>query len=144
MVMLFKKSSQDAGGMHSTKNNSIYSFVKEDRRWYIDLPAYLAQGGNKADLQMVEGADVLLNFMAHGKKIVTLQLDREPFEGADVLELVELCNAPKGGGYYQMHTFRKQAIEKRIWLCDVTLFVFGDMPERIYIRKLPFQSAPSN
>ena len=130
--------------MHNPENTSIYSFVKEDRQWYIDLPGYLAHGGNKADLQMVEGADVLLNFMAHGKKIVTLQLDRAPFEGADVLKLVELCDAPKGGGYYIMHTFRKQAIEKRIWLCDVTLFVFGDMPECIYIRKLPFQSTPSN
>ena len=113
----------------------VYSFLKEGHQWYIELPEYLARGGSKADLQMVEGADVLLDFMANGKKSVTLQLDREPFEGADVLELVELCEAPKGGGYYIMHTFRNYRIEKKIWLCDVTLFVFGDMPERIYIKK---------
>ena len=85
---------------------------------------------------MVEGADTLLNFIANGKKIVTIQMDREAFAGAEMLELVELCEAPKGGGYYFLHTYNKQKIEKRIWLCDVTLFVFGDMPERIYYKKI--------
>lgn len=120
----------------SNDTNSVYTFVKEGQQWFIELPEYLAQGGSKADLQMVEGADELLNFIAGSKKRVTIQLDRKPFEGADVLKLIELCEAPKGGGYYQMHTYRNQIIEKRIWLCDVTLFIFGDMPEQIYISKI--------
>jgi hypothetical protein len=132
--MLAQKSAATATA--SSQTNSVYTFVKEGSQWFIDLPEYLAQGGSKADLQMVEGADELLQFIAGGKKRITLQLDREPFEDADVLELVELCAAPMGGGYYRMHMYRNQRIEKRIWLCDVTLFVFGDMPEHIYFRKI--------
>lgn len=117
------------------QNATVYSFVKEGKQWFIDLPEYLAQGGHKADLQMVEGADDLLDFMAKGKKSVKLQLDTQPFEDADVLELLELCEAPTGGGYYILRTYRNHTLNKQIWLCDVTLFVFGDMPEKIYIKK---------
>lgn len=113
-----------------------YTFLKENGRWYIDLPEYLKQGGSKGDLEMVAGADEMLDIMARGKKHVTLEMDREPFEGADLLELTELCSAPMGGGYYIMHTYRGRTLQKRMWLCDVTLFVFGDMPEKIYVKKI--------
>jgi hypothetical protein len=112
----------------------VYVFVKEDNCWYVDLPEYLARGGSKADLKLVEGADELLHLIARRKKMVSVQLDIAPFDDADVLELTELCDAPKGGGYYLMRTCRNRPINKTLWLCDVALFVFGDMPERIYIK----------
>lgn len=116
-------------------DSRTYSFMKEENKWYIDLPGYLEQGGSKEDLQMEAGVDNLLTLMAWGKKRVTITLDTEPFEGAVVMELVELCDAPKGGGYYFMRTYKGIEINKLIWLCDVTLFIFGDVPERIYLRK---------
>lgn len=124
-------------GADSTKQKAepagVYHFIKESGCWYIDLPQFLARGGSKNDLQMVEGADALLRLMARGKSNIYIRMDTEPFDGADVLELVQLCDAPKGGGYYLMHTCRSRIINKKIWLCDVTLFVFGDMPQRIYV-----------
>ena len=115
---------------------AVYRFVKEGGLWYIDLPEYLAQGGRKADLLMVEGADDLLDFMADERKSISMELDTVPFDGADVMDLLELCQAPKGGGYYILHTYQQQVLQKKLWLCDVTLFVFGDMPERIYVKKV--------
>ena len=114
----------------------VYTFLKENGRWFIDLPEYLQQGGSKADLEMVSGADEMLDAMARGRKKLTIELDREPFDGADLLELEELCEAPMGGGYYVMHTYTGRPLGKKMWLCDVTLFVFGDMPQRIYCKKL--------
>jgi hypothetical protein len=35
-----------------------YSFYKEDQKWHIGFPAYIAQGGSKSDLLMVAGADM--------------------------------------------------------------------------------------
>jgi hypothetical protein len=113
-----------------------YTFLKEEDKWYIDLPDYLEQGGRKEDLKMVAGTDDLLTLIARGKKQVTVTMDTQPFEGADVLGLIELCDQPMGGGYYIMYKCRGREINKRMWLCDVTLFVFGDIPERIYIRKV--------
>src|SRR4051812_32377130 len=103
--MLFEKTTSRVHT--SNEPNTIYSFTKEGQQWFIDLPDYIARGGSKFDLLMVEGADTLLNFIANGKKIVTIQMDRQPFDGAEVLELVELCEAPKGGGYYVLHTYNK-------------------------------------
>ena len=42
-----------------------HRFYKEEHGgWYIDLPAYLEQGGAKGDLAMVAGADTMLDIMA--------------------------------------------------------------------------------
>jgi hypothetical protein len=113
-----------------------YSFIRENGRWYIDLPEYLAQGGSKSDLEMVAGADDVLDIMADGENKVTLMISTEPFENAELLELVELCDQNIGGGYYIMPVLEGSFMNKRMWLCDVTLFVFGDIPDRIYIRKI--------
>jgi hypothetical protein len=111
-------------------------FKKEEGRWYIDLPEYLAQGWSKRDLEMVEGADKLLNTIANGGKRVTLRLSTEPFEGADALELMDHCEAPKGGAIYLLDTCHGKEIGAFIWICDIALFVFGDMPEYIYFQRV--------
>lgn len=112
-----------------------HSFVKEFGGWYIDLPEYLEGGGSKADLAMVAGADTLLDLIAEGKESVTLSMDTKPFKGSDELILLRLCDSSTGGGDYFMKTYAGQPINQELWLCDVTLFVFGDMPEKIFIRK---------
>ena len=113
-----------------------HRFVHEGMGWYIDLPEYLAEGGNKADLEMVSGADTMLDIIAGGKDEVTLQIDTRPFEGSDELLLTELCDPILGGGYYHMKQFGNKKVNKDLWLCDVTRFMFGDIPEKIYIRNI--------
>ncbi len=111
-----------------------YRFVKEEGGWFIDLPAYLEQGGSKGDLAMVAGADTMLDLIAKGRKSVQVTLDIAPFSGADWLELVEVCAPSVGGGYYVMHTYKGQPVQHRMWLCDVTNFVFGHLPPAIYVQ----------
>ena len=113
-----------------------HRFVREGMGWYIDLPEYLLQGGDKGDLQMVSGADTMLDIIAEEKNEITLQIDTEPFEGADELLLTELCHPILGGGYYFMKQFENKAVNKDLWLCDVTRFVFGNIPAKIYIRNV--------
>jgi hypothetical protein len=113
-----------------------HTFIKEATGWYIDLPEYIKKGGSKADLQMVEGADTMLDIMADGDTTVSVQLDTKPFNEADELELVELCDPAIGGGIYLMHTHKGEAVEHRMWLCGVALFVFGFMPEKIFVKQV--------
>jgi hypothetical protein len=113
-----------------------HRFVREGMEWYIDLPEYLAQGGDKADLQIISSADTMLDIIAGEKNEVTLQINTEPFEGADELLLTELCDPILGGGYYHMKQFENKAVNKDLWLCDVTRFVFGNIPKKIYIRNI--------
>ncbi len=41
-----------------------YKFIKTGKEWHVDLPEYIEQGGSVGDLQMVEGADAMLDFIA--------------------------------------------------------------------------------
>lgn len=113
-----------------------YRFIKEGGEWYIDLPEYIQNGGNKGDLQMVEGADTMLEMMSQNKQEVFLIIDRESFPGANVLNLVERCDPYIGGGYYYLSAYEGDEINKTIWLCGVTEFVFGDLPSQIFVRKV--------
>jgi hypothetical protein len=113
-----------------------HHFIKEPSGWYIDLPEFLEQGGSKGDLQMVSGADTMLDIIAGEKDKVTLQIDTNRFPGSDELLLTELCDPLLGGGYYHLKTFENLEVNRNLWLCDVTRFVFGDIPPRIYVRKV--------
>lgn len=112
-----------------------HRFYREGGGWYIDLPEYLESGGSKGDLAMVAGADTMLDIVAGKNKDVTLQMAVQPFEGADELVLTQLCEPSMGGGYYFMKNFEGKEVAQSMWLCDVTNFVFGYIPERIYVKR---------
>ncbi len=112
-----------------------YKFVKTGKEWYVDLPEYIEQGGSIGDLQMVEGADIMLDLVAGNKNEVALYIGTDDFEGADLLLLTEKCDPHKGGGYYFLEEYNGEPVNLRLWLCQVTEFVFGEIPEQIFIRK---------
>jgi hypothetical protein len=112
-----------------------YKFIKTGQEWYIDLPEYLEQGGSIGDLQMVDGADKMLDLMAGNENTVTLLISKEQFEDADMLTLTEKCDPYIGGGYYIMKEYEGQEINQTMWLCQVTEFVFGDLPQQIFVKR---------
>ena len=112
-----------------------HRFMKTGRDWYIDLPEFLEQGGNIGDLQMVDGADIMLDIIARNETEVTLQISKDEFDGADVLTLPELCDPDIGGGYYFLKTFEGELVNRTMWLCQVTEFVLGDIPSHIFIKR---------
>ena len=66
--------------------NREFRFYQEhpSGRWYVDLPEW---EGDKADLEMVMGADSFLTIMSEGNDEVRLILSDEKIEGADFLVL---------------------------------------------------------
>ncbi|MDB5252056.1 MAG: hypothetical protein JWP27_1225, partial [Flaviaesturariibacter sp.] len=97
--------------------------------------------GSKGDLAMVAGADTLLDKFAGGALRVTLDIDTQPFEGGDELE--GLRPSSLGGGDYLLRSFNGTPTAHQLWLCDVTLFVFGNLPPRIYVRMVPGTMRPN-
>lgn len=112
-----------------------YRFLRTGKDWFIDLPEYLEQGGSIGDLQMVDGADKMLDMMAGDNNAVILKIDKEKFDGADMLVLVEKCDPYIGGGYYMMKHYEGLEINRKMWLCQVTEFVFGDIPQQIFVKR---------
>lgn len=98
-------------------------YKEEDGRWYVDLPEW---EGEKADLEMVAGADMMLDILSIFGDNVWLKLEKEPFEGSQ--EMSRCTHTPVcSGSYYWLEDYTLE-----IWLCDVTKFVFGDFPDSIY------------
>jgi hypothetical protein len=107
-----------------------HTFVRNETGWVI-------QGKSKLDL--IATGDAMMEVMANGTRKMTLCLSTRPFGKADMLVLKELCIAPKGGGYYIMQTYKGRKFEKQLWLCDLPLLVFGDLPEKLYVQRIDNQ-----
>ena len=111
-----------------------YKFYKETSgRWYIDLPEWT---GAKEDLEMVSGADAMLDIMSEDSDKVEMYISTEEFEGADVLDFNSEAFELGDGAYYTLYYYKGINIHLTMWLCGVTKFVFGNFPEKIYISKI--------
>jgi hypothetical protein len=106
-------------------------FYKEiDGRWYVDLPEWT---GSKAELEMVAGADKVLDYMSEGDGEVYLRLSEQEFENADKLEFLGLATDIENGAFYKLDKYQGVELNREMWLCDVTKFVFGYFPKNIWV-----------
>lgn len=112
-----------------------FSFTKSNGAWHIDFIHPPFQEYASYNVPLLEGAESILNLLSDNGTSVTIDLDTEPFENADVLELMQLCQPFLEGGYYYMHHYAGEDIHYRIWLCDVPKYAFGTIPARIYLRR---------
>jgi hypothetical protein len=112
-----------------------YRFYKDEHGWFVDIPEW---EGEVWDLQMVSGADTFLELLAQGENVVFVTLSTKPFEDCDVLEFEyygRLESWELGeGGWYRLMLYQGQSYDLSMWLCDVTKYVFGDFPDRIYFK----------
>lgn len=104
-----------------------YDFYKEDGKWYIDYPEYIANGGKKADLLMVAGADTMLENLSDGKRI-SLTFSASPMSHASI-KLTKILQDPWGATYKS----NRKEISRFVWLCNVTRVLMGTHPKEIYI-----------
>jgi len=115
----------------------ILKFEKENNgKWYVVLPEW---EGNKEDLQMVLGADILLDLLATDNKL-EIEVGLTRFDNSDKLKLIKECDTIEndgcGGGDYLLKFLENKEINLALWLCDVIVYVFGNIPKEIYFKKL--------
>jgi hypothetical protein len=108
-----------------------FLFYKNSKaEWYLTLPEW---DGDPEDLQMVEGADKWLDLICNNASKVEVWMADESFENASILTLLHVREANLGGGgNYYLETYQDQKVELKLWFCNVTEFVFGCIPQRIY------------
>lgn len=137
----------------SKKEQYELDFNREDEdRWYIDLPNW---PWKKENLEMVCGADRILDILSEGKDRVRLQVKpaEEPLDEDEVhdliqegwLEVEQTHYSLTGGATYTArgyktdqfvpnHSLSGQSMKQTLWLCPVTLFVFGHYPKYFYCK----------
>jgi hypothetical protein len=113
--------------------SKILKFEKTpEHRWFVDLPDWK---GSKDDLEMVSGADTMLDIISQGSGEIFLGLSNSPTLFPQcTLELLEECFPPTFGANYLAKEINGVDYNLRVWLCDVTKFVFsGVFPKKIFI-----------
>ena len=116
----------------------ILRFYKEiSGNWYADIPEWT---GRKSALRMISGADTLLEYMTEDKdtyvKDVHVYFSTEPHEGADCLVRTKKCLF--NGAWYKIKELEGEEINLKLWLCNVTKFVLGGFPDKIYVSKVEY------
>ncbi len=111
-------------------------FIKEsDERWFVDLPEY--DGPHEA-LEMVAGADALCDILSFDRKSVSVTLTEALTEFTTVILHrwlpFEETEGSTIGAYYRADFESNVREPFDIWLCPVTLFIFGEYPNVFYIQ----------
>jgi hypothetical protein len=96
---------------------------EEDNKWYAVIPEW---EGEHAELEMVLGADMLLDILSGWNDYAYVTFSDEPFDGCKTLTHDRF---QKEIGWYNNDAWHGPST---IWLCSVTEFVFGSYPDHIY------------
>lgn len=122
-----------AKSVFGRKSEYHLKFNKEDQGlWYVDFPNWPFDHHN---LLMVAGADKLCEFLSENGNTTYVDVipsnKREEHPG--YAELVQGEHSLTGGSFYTVRNL--PGFEREIWLCPVTLFVLGQYPKYMYIKK---------
>lgn len=107
---------------------NIFKFYKEDYKWYIDLPDF---PGSKEELQMVDGADTWLDKLSNNTEEVTVLVSTEK----QLTNKLYLHTSNETGAVYIAVNIGEEIHDHWLWLCPVTLYVFGEYPTVIWYEK---------
>lgn len=109
----------------------LIKFQKEGDEWFAVLPTY---EGPKENLQMVGGADTWLDILSGGELDITLELSDKGFPGSYILTLDNTDSGfPELGATYRIGRYKGiDYSHLTLWLCPVTIFVFGEYPKTIH------------
>jgi hypothetical protein len=115
------------------QHQRTFRFYKEHSgRWYVDLPEWKAA---KWHLEMVAGADQLLESLRSADRndvVVFVSLKETECD----VELTKYNDDSHGDGADYTFYDETDSDTKFVWLCGVTEWYYGFMPEKIFIRKI--------
>ncbi len=101
-------------------------FVKLSEKWFIDIPWI----GDVNDLQMVDGADSLLEILADGAQEFNCTVSTTMLMNRRWLVHLEKVSEDEIGANYQAIS---DYISTPVWLCNVTKHLFKEFPNNFYI-----------
>lgn len=103
-----------------------FTFEKEsDNNWYIVLPEW---EGEHWELEMIMGADTMLDIISQGNSPIDVIISEEYFNGCTYT--LTFLREEEGGGWYEL---KSDLFKFEVWLCHVTKFVFGYLPKKLYL-----------
>ena len=112
-----------------------YTFTKKKGHWYINLPVGLKEY-NETEFTLVEKTGGALDAVACGECNIRLRIDTKPMKDAVVLELEDGVAFPQHQtSSYNLRNQKGKLVKQNQGLDHLSLFMFGELPERIYLCK---------
>ena len=114
------------------KEYSLKFNHEADGCWYVDFPNWPFDHHN---LMIVAGADKMCEFLSDDNKhayVNVIPASKEE-NHPGYAKLVQKEHSLTGGSTYEVTEL--EGFERDIWLCPVTLFVLGQYPKFIYVKK---------
>lgn len=114
-----------------TPSERVFRFYKQhDGTWYVDLPEWKLP---RRHLRMVDGADDFLeSFRPANANQVYLKVSLKEFQ--DALSIQKLEDDPYGDG--ATYWYDTPQGPETMWLCHVTDWYYGYMPDRFFVKQL--------
>ena len=105
---------------------------EDDGCWYVDYPNWPFDHHN---LMMVSGADRLCAVLSDDNRVARVEVipSSKELDLPDHAKLTQLQSSLAGGSTYEVTNL--PTFSGTIWLCPVTLFVLGEYPKYLYVRK---------
>jgi hypothetical protein len=103
-------------------------FYNREGKWYADIPDYIESGGTEEECEMIFGSDTWLDFLSNNGKNIFLEVSTNK----NLQETLSLIEKDEYGGTYIAETYNGKRIDHKLWICPVTLFLFGEYPTNIY------------
>ena len=113
--------------------NNIFTFERYQDRWFIVLPEW---EGDKDDLEMVMGADMLLDIMSEDEHQIKVKITTEYF--SEYQYHLKFDREEFDGAWYTVDG--RFGTNFECWLYAVTTFVFNEFPKEFYFRKVGYGS----
>lgn len=112
-----------------------FEFEKDpDNRWYVILPNY---PGDRSDLEMVSGADELLDILSNYQtNRVKLDVSERILDREDYDVVIDNYKHDDPGDYVAtiINNDSGDYSYLNIWLCPVLQFVYGYYPDTLYMK----------
>lgn len=107
-------------------------FFKLAGNWYADVHSWT---GSVQNLQMVAGADELLEYLSHGDHVVRLQISKEDNGGLHLSKIEDIYD----GADYRVLGCPERGVVS-LWLCGVNNYYWGgEAPEDIWFNRIPYR-----
>jgi len=138
-----KQQIEDKAGKLKTAPINLDFIKYPDGSWYAYVPELWDQG-MRANCIMVAGAPEVLNILAGEDSRITLHITQQYTPDYDMYLVNADDNAEfegESGGDYLVAGYigREQDLSFgnfKIWLCGVTVYVFGGYPKLLFIKRL--------
>ena len=101
----------------------------------MNLPLDL-QEFNETTYAHVENGGGALDEIAAGEDRLSLSMDVKPLKSASVLELESISETEGIEGFYQLRNKEGQLLKHHLPLSDLSLLLYGELPDCIYLRRI--------